>query len=436
MMRRLSRRQFVRGALGGSAWLTLQGLGGAGCDDRSGDRRAAGPQGDAGASGQPGAPRYFVQILLSGGHDPVYTTDPKQRSEVESDIALPSDNRIVEAGSLRLGPHIAKLEPFAPNMSFLNGVPVGTANHETGLQQFLRLKTNISSRMPSALDVIGAHRDTQPLGVAYLNLTGGVLHSPGYLGTADAFYFGQKNLFERAQAADPERLLTLAKTLRRQARGIRGRGASAREEITADHIEQAAALFERLPHVEPFTPEQRSDDYVAQTMSETLQRALWLIENDLARGVFIDAGQLGWDTHINNEPRQATMNSHFATYFSEFLSELPARANDHGPLEDTTAVVVGSDLGRFPKLNDMLGKDHLPQTAFMFTGAGFTGGRAFGRTGTTMEALPISVATGGEPKGPGRLPILDDVGTTMIASAGLDPQRYGYNGKVLEFLFA
>ena len=424
MTRPPNRRQFLKCAVGGGAWLALQGLGGIGCKRQSAPERAS------------RGPRYFVQILLSGGHDTVYTTDPKERAEVDEDIALPTDNQFTETAGLRLGPHFRPLERWGPELSFLNGVQVGTANHETGFRQFLRLKTNITQRMPSALDIIGANRDGQPLGVVYLNLGFGDLHSPGYLGTADAFYFGEKNLLDQAESADPEQLLSLAKVLRRQAHSLRARGASGREAITAEHIDQAAALFERMPHVEPFQPEHRSEDYTSQTMALSLQRAMWLIEHDLARGIFIDAGLLGWDTHINNESRQGSMNGSFIRHFVRFLEELEWTSNDRGRLVDQTAIVVGSDLGRFPKMNDMLGKDHLPQTSFFFRGPSFAKGQSFGRTGGHMEALPISLSTGGSPASGGRIPILDDIGTTLLASAGLDPQRYGYNGKLLEFLLA
>jgi hypothetical protein len=81
----------------------------------------------------------------------------------------------------------------------------------------------------------------------------------------------------------------------------------------------------------------------------------------------------------------------------------------------------------------MLGKDHLPQTSFVFAGPGIRGGKTFGKTGRRMEGLPIAYKTG-DPAAAGRVPFLDDVGATLLHLAGIDPERYGYSGKVCEFL--
>lgn len=378
-------------------------------------------------------PRYWIQILLSGGHDTLYTTDGKTAGEVDGIVTLPTDN-VVSPGPHRFGPHFAPLSRWGADLTVLNGVQVRTVNHDTGEKQFFHLKTNISEAMPTALDVIASKRQGQPLGVAYLNLSARVMHSPAYFGTADKFYFGQGDVFDQVARARPGELAQLAGVLRKQAGTFTRRGPGWRQaEQTATYLREVADFFERAATVPPLVPSDRSPDYVAQSMSESLERALWLIENDLCCGVVVDLGLLGWDTHIRNESKQAEMNGNFVTYFDDFLSELRDRKNAHGSLADQTVTIVGSELGRFPHQNDMLGKDHLPQTSFLFAGPGFHKGRTFGKTGPRMEGLPLSYASG-DPATAGRIPFLDDVGATMLHLAGLDPERYGYTGRVCEFL--
>jgi hypothetical protein len=414
----VDRREFIKLTMGGAAAAFF------GCRGRA-----------SSISDRDSRPRYYVQILLSGGHDSVFTTDPKVRSDVDEGVDVPPEDKIVDAKGLRIGPHFAPLARWAHRTSFLNGVQVGTANHETGLKQFFRLKTNIMSRMPGALDIIGAHRDGQPVGAVYLNISNRVLHSPLYFGTADRFSFGPKNVLDEAAKARPEDLARLAQRLKKQARELRAiSGEHSEERATADHIEQVAAYFERVPEVPKLKVQQHSTDYVSQVMGEAFDRALWLIENDLAAGILIDAGLTGWDTHINNESRQAEMSTNLVRYLDRFLTELEARSNAHGKLADRTFIVGGADLGRFPRLNDMQGKDHFPQTSYFFIGSHAGAGKAYGRTGKQLEGLAISTKTGGDPSGPGRLPILDDVGTTLLTIAGLDPERFGYNGERLAFL--
>ena len=426
------RRDFLKVAAGGAALLA------AGCHKR---RRSAPPR--PAPTGRaplpPGSkPRYFVQLLLSGGHDTVYTTDPKTRSEVQAGIDLPTDNKIAEAASLRLGPNFAPLARWAHRIAVVNGVQVGTANHGTGLKQFFRLKTNVDARMPTAFDLIGQERAQQPLGAVYLNITNRVLHSPGYFGYPDRFYYGDHTVFDAAAEARPDDLERLGKVMRNQADSLKRRGASSREALaTMAHLRQAGAFFDKVAHVPKFKPEQVATDYTSQSMAQSLQRAAWLIENDLARCMLIDLGLLGWDTHQRNAARQAEITTAFVHHLDGFLHTLSTRKNQHGILADQTLMVGGSDLGRFPRLNDMLGKDHLPQTAYFFVGPGVRGGHAFGQTGDEMEGVPVSVATGRPPtKGAGRMLVLDDIGTTTLYLAGLAPERHGYTGQVLEFLLS
>jgi Protein of unknown function (DUF1501) len=429
-----SRRDFIRLAASATAWLVLDG---AGCGRNSNRRKNSK---DADTSVVRDRPRYFVQLLLSGGHDPVYTTDPKTRGDVRRDVDLPHENRIVEAGGLRLGPHFAPLAPLAGRLAFVNGVQVGTANHETGLKQFVRLKTNVSERMPGALDIIGSRRrHDQPVGAVHLNLSHRVMHTPSYFGQPDRFYYGERTIWDAMAEADRGQLERLGAAMKRQSETLERRGALSREgQATAEHLDEAAAFFARASQLEPFTPSPASDDYTSQAMAEGMQRAAWLLENDMTCGVLIDLGLLGWDTHQRNAARQAEMNGYFVKHFSWFLDALAKRRNQHGVLADNTVIVGGSDLGRFPRLNDMLGKDHLPQTSFFFSGPGIATGRVFGQTGSEMEAHPISLTTGTTPggRGAGRELILDDVGSTLMVLAGLDPQRYGYTGAVLDFLLA
>jgi uncharacterized protein (DUF1501 family) len=418
-----TRRDIVKLGLGTGAWLAATSLLGCRGTPARTERAVAAPH-----------PRYWVLILLSGGHDTLYTTDPKLAPEVDSIVTLPTDNRVVTAGELRLGPHFAPLARWASELTVLNGVQVRTVNHDTGQKQFFHLKTNIVDVMPSVLDVIATRRSGQPLGAAYINLSSRVMHSPAYFGTADQFYFGKNDVFDQVARASPQELAALAKVMRQRAGDIGRSGPGWREaEQTAIYLKEVADFFEHAAEVPPLTVAGRSTDYVAQSMAESFDRALWLIENDLCCGVVLDLGLLGWDTHIRNESKQGEMNGNFARFFDDYLADLHARKNRHGVLAQQTVTVVGSELGRFPRQNDMLGKDHLPQTSFLFAGPGIRAGKSFGRTGRRMEGLGLAYRNGDLAEA-GRVPFLDDVGATLLHLGGLDPERYGYSGKVCEFL--
>jgi uncharacterized protein (DUF1501 family) len=378
-------------------------------------------------------PRYHLLVLLGGGFDAIYTTDPKVAREVDAGVDLPyRADEIVHCGldgDLLLGPHFAPLARWGKKLAILNGVQTGVANHETGSTQFARLRTKVRSSTPSVLDVIARYRDGQPLGTVSLGPSVYWDYSPGWFGTPDKVVGGraandpnERNLLDEIDATEVADLQRLAAVARRHASSLRdgGRGEMAERMTTAQNLEETAALFERLPSIPRFTLETWSADAARQNIARNLQRILWLFENDLTSCVFLRVGVTEWDSHYDNAERQRLWNLNFATQLDRFLAELETRSNRHGSLISKTVTVIGSEVGRFPFLNPHKGKDHFPEAPFLFVGAGIRGGRAHGRTGRKMEAKsPVS---------------LDDLGTTLLHMAGIDPAQHGYFGQRLAFL--
>jgi hypothetical protein len=144
-------------------------------------------------------------------------------------------------------------------------------------------------------------------------------------------------------------------------------------------------------------------------------------------------GYGNWDSHYDNHAWQTRMSGRFYPALGAFLDGLRARRNRHGRLADQTVVFIGSEVGRFPRLNHFAGKDHFPEVPYMLWGRPMATG-TFGRTGPEMEALPVSLATGKAKRG-GTQVSIDDVGASLLALAGLDPLAYGYVGRRCEFLF-
>lgn len=407
-----TRRELMRAGL---ASLLAGGLGGPALADL---RRRSGP-------------RYFVSMFLRGGVDAIYTADPKTRAEVEPRVDLPYDaNAIVDTGGVPMGPHFKQLERWGRTLSFVRGVGVSTANHESGARQMLRLRTGVSRKMPALLDVIGRTRDSQPLGSVTLGQLISYEHSEAAFAAPTA---GSKSsLLRRLDALDPADLDVLAKAFRAHVAEVERWPASTSRAATLDHLRQVAALFARLPAVPRFAPVEWSARGGRQRLAVDLQRVLWLIENDLARGVYIKIFH-DWDSHFRNAPKQASSTQGFTYLFDRFLGELKTRRNAHGSLLDQTLVVAGSELGRFPVLNGNEGKDHFPETHFLVAGGGVPGGQVFGETDRMMGGRKVSLATG-RPDASGTHMMLDDVGTTLLIKAGVDPRLHGYHGRRLAFL--
>jgi hypothetical protein len=226
----------------------------------------------------------------------------------------------------------------------------------------------------------------------------------------------------------------MARGLRSQLDRLAGRHAS---EATIDNLRQIARLFERLRTVSPFRPAIWSSSKRGQSLATDFQRILWALEHDLVCGVYLKV-LYEWDSHYNNQSKQVESSGTFMPVFDRFLSEMNRVGNGFGTLASTTAILCGSELGRFPVLNADLGKDHFPEAPYLFLGPGInTGdgkGSVFGSTGRQMQALPVSPKTGRGVEANGCLVTLDDVGATLLALAGIEPERYGYGGRRLDFL--
>jgi uncharacterized protein (DUF1501 family) len=396
-----SRRDFLKIGLG--SFLSLHGLA----------RRASGA-----GSARPGrGPRYFVSIFLSGGIDAIYTTDPKAASEVESFVDVPyAKNAIVEAGDVRLGPHFAPLARHVSRLAIVNGIQVHTANHNTGTEQFVRMRTRTHPQMPPFFQLVGRHRDSQAI---------------GWIGWS----FGAPAL-EEIFDESPDDLRRMADLVRGQERAVLMRSEAQAIE-TATNLKEASELLARAADAPPLVYETWSKDASAQVVARTLQRVLWAFENDLTRCYEVNVGGADqpWDTHTFNTERQ-TRESAKVELIARFLSELTSRKSPRGELSDETLVVIGSEIGRFPALNGQHGKDHFPEVPLVFFGAGIRAGAAFGRSGRSMQALPVSLRTGRDIATGGHAVRLDDVGATLLHVAGVDPNVYGYDGEILDFLVA
>lgn len=377
--------------------------------------------------------RYFLQIILGGGIDPILTLDAKTRREVDRAVDIPyAAADIVDTPDGRLGPLCRELAPIASRGCIVRGVAVNTANHQTGFRQIDAMRTRVTTAAPSLTEILGSRRAGQAVGSVTMGHILTQVYTPGWFG--DPILGADPGVFEHLDAASPDDLAAAASALRAQSHVIRRRaGATGRAGRTIDSMTQIAELYERLGNVPPFRTERWTQDPPPDRDTEQLQRALWLIENDLAAAICVVFGGMAWDSHFDNLRRQTSSFGAFSPRFARLVRELSTRRNQFGVLADQTLIVVSSEIGRHPSINLAQGKDHFPEIPVLMVGPAVPGGRIFGETTSWMAGKPVELATGKPSRG-GHSLVLDDIGTTILHLAGCDPGVYGYTGRILEFL--
>lgn len=115
------------------------------------------------------------------------------------------------------------------------------------------------------------------------------------------------------------------------------------------------------------------DAYGSNPFGQGCLLARRLVEHDVR---FVEVTLGGWDTHTNNFERVQENAKTLDTGMSALLDDLKRR----GMLEETM-VVLSTEFGRTPVINDNDGRDHSP-TAFscVLAGGGVLGGQVIGET--------------------------------------------------------
>jgi hypothetical protein len=341
----------------------------------------------------------------------------------------------VEAGGARLGPSFRALAPWMPRLAIVNAFHQNSANHVSGLAHITRYKSRATLDTPTLFDILGTRRRGEATGSISIGAGFPSGFSPRYLGTPSEVVFGARpGMFEHLDRADPEDLSEVAGALRREARSLRRARATAEDQATADNLLASAELLSRVAAIPKFVPidwgHKLESDY---HNGADLLRALWLFENGLTRCVTVCVGNQDFDTHFGNTTIQPMMAEYLAFLLDKLFSELDRRSIDNRSLASQTLVIVGSEIGRFPRLNAAHGKDHFPQTPHVLFGAGVVTGASYGATGRNMATLPISVANG-RPQSGGHTLRVDDLGVTLLNLDGANPELHGYVGEHLGFL--
>jgi uncharacterized protein (DUF1501 family) len=181
--------------------------------------------------------------------------------------------------------------------------------------------------------------------------------------------------------------------------------------------------LDRLADVKSLAGEIDLSTDTSKELFSKIQSAIDCLEDGLSRTVMVEyrgVNDEGFDTHSANA-RQSDHQEELFGYLLEIMDDLSARTGaSGGTLLEETVVVVFSEMGRHPLLNDTMGKDHWTFTSAMFTGGGITGGRVFGGYDEDFQGLAIDPSSGDvHPSGIALQ--ASHFGATILALGDVDP---------------
>ena len=105
---------------------------------------------------------------------------------------------------------------------------------------------------------------------------------------------------------------------------------------------------------------------------------------------YVEVMSGGWDTHADNFDRLETLTPALDQGLSALLADLEARG-----LLDQTLVVLASEFGRTPDIDEDQGRNHYPKAfSALLAGGGVRGGQRYGKTdkqGREVDSDPTSI---------------------------------------------
>jgi hypothetical protein len=156
-------------------------------------------------------------------------------------------------------------------------------------------------------------------------------------------------------------------------------------------------------------PDAVRDKFGRTTVGQSCLLARRLVEAGVSFVTINDrgAGQLGWDTHVQNFP---TIKNTLAPPLDQGVAALVEDLSQRGLLENTLVLMMG-EFGRTPRINQNGGRDHHGRaSSVLMFGAGTPQGLVLGRTdahGDTPAEHPVTPA---------------DLAMVLYHKLGIDPE--------------
>lgn len=379
----------------------------------------------AGSSRAAASARKLVMVLASGGWDPTYVLDPKPGStQIDAPGGAVSEFSGIPVLTDAARPSVTDFfTRYGERALVVNGLQVRSFVHADCMKRVL---TGTASDQNPDFGALAADNLGRDLPVPYLVLGSSAMSGPlasitGRAGTTnqlsslltprDGDPFIAPAMVEPTAGEDAAVQRYLGAATDRE-RALRGQFGSTKRELEA-----FAKSLERADLLRRFALERGGFGERGYTPDLMVQVdvALSALSGDLCQVAMLELSN--WDTHQDNSQQGP---QHEALYRG--LIHL-AEGLEQAGLADRTSVIVLSEMGRTPKLNAAMGKDHWPVTSCLLFGAGVRGGRVIGGTDAQQNALNADL-TSGAVDGAGSQIQSGNLAAGVLELVGIDPAQH------------
>ena len=426
--------EFTRRAFMASAARTCLGVGIAAGPGAALLRAADAPVArDAGVAGKA---KHVIYVYLAGGMSHIDTFDPKpgqptagefspiksaapdiQISEKLPGLAKQADRiAVIRSMTSKQGAH--ERGNYLMHTSY---PPLGTIRHPAMGAWALKLAGRMNKTLPGNVLIGGGRNhagagffpsEFEPLLIGDPNRGLQNVTLPG--GVSESQFASRQSLLDRLDAGFRARY---------PHSGVKAYNKFYDEALNLMHSEDLTA----------FNLGDESSDAKSAYGSDRFGQGCLLARRLVQHGVrFVEVTSGGWDTHQDNFERLGTR---LLPVLDQALAALIGDLSKIGLL-DETLIVLTTEFGRTPKINERSGRDHYPKVfSAMVAGGGVKGGQVYGKsdeTGSTVADSPVAP---------------EDLNATIGYALGVDARKHfmspegrpfamgGITGKPLTALF-
>jgi hypothetical protein len=318
-----------------------------------------------------------IYLYMNGAMSHIDTFDPKPKSENQGETGVVKS----KVGGIELGEGLPKLAGMADRLALVRSMNTTTGAHEQGRYLmrtgYKQIATTRHPGLGSWMQKLKGkpHRELP----ATVQIGGGV--GPGYLGAQFApvpIGDPDKGL---ENTAGPSYITDQAFARRMELsnafdQGFR-RKANAAPVRAYDELYDDAIRLLKSQDLAAFDLSKEPEAVRLKYGDSKLGRGCLLARRLVEQGVqFVEVGYGSWDHHQDLWERLPDMANTLDHALATLLDDLAQRG-----LLDTTLVVVASEFGRKPNVNQNSGRDHHPAAyTCVLAGGGIKGGQVHGAT--------------------------------------------------------